>query len=191
VVQLDDGRYGLGRLALHLGLAALEQLDATTIAERRLREFCTSSGLTAMLSLWSENGPVVLRWIQGERPVYTTISVGSLLPLTTSATGIVFLTWLGHASRKSALSKIPHRERAQLAERMTMVRAEGWAAVSGDLIPGLNAVSVPMFDGSGDIFAAFTAVTAGQSIAVDKISALRATALAASADVGYRARPAG
>jgi len=191
VVQLEDGRYGLGRLALHLGLAALEQLSATSIAEQNLREFCATSGETAMLSLWSENGPVVLRWIHGERPVYTTIAVGSVVPLTTSATGMVFLTWLSEPLRKIALRKVPPRNRTQLIERMAVVRARGFAEVSGNVIPGLNAVAVPMFDGRGDIFAVFTAVTAGQPLAPDKIAALRAAAHAASAAAGYRSKPLG
>lgn len=184
-VQTADGRYDLGGLALRLGLARLSRLDAMGISERGLQDFVDATGTSAMLSIWSERGPIVMRWIQGVRPVYTTIALGSVMPLDRSATGAIFLAWHDPAMLAPLLDG---KGKASRAARAAAVRAAGRAGVSGDLVPGLHAIAVPVFDGRGGLFAALTAVAAGESISNATADALVARAAAISSELGFQPR---
>lgn len=181
LVQLADQRYELGPLATRLGFAALSRIDVLQVAIAALDQFVSDTGATAMLSVWSERGPLVVRWIQGASPVYTTIAVGSVLPILTSATGQVFLAWCSDA----AVIALSGNKAKALALAKT-VSAAGYADISGDLVPGLNAVSVPVLDGTGSLVAAITAVAAGTNIDAATQRALIACTNGASAALGYR-----
>lgn len=181
LVQLADQRYELGPLATRLGFAALSRIDALQVAIAALDRFVSETGATAMLSVWSERGPLVVRWIQGTNPVYTTIAVGSVLPVLKSATGQIFLAWRGDA----AVFALAGAKTKALAQAK-VVRAAGYADISGDLVPGLNAVSVPVLDGTGALVAAITAVAAGTDINAATRQALIVSTGNASAALGYR-----
>ncbi len=176
LIQLGDGRYDLGPLALQFGFAGLSRLDAVEVAATHLRRFVEETGTTGMLSVWSERGPLVVRWTQGARPVFTTIAVGSLLPLDDSATGRIF--------RAFANPNGAHRKSAAAAS-IDEIRRSGIAMVAGDLVPGLHAAAVPVFDGTGALAAVLTAVSAGSTLADPSITTLRRIADEASAALGH------
>ncbi len=185
-IQTPDGRYDLGGLALRLGFARLARLDAMGVAERGLEAFVEGTGTSALLAIWSERGPIVLRWMQGRRPVYTTIGLGSVLPLDRSATGAVFLAWQDPALLAALLDR---RRLMRLSGRAAAVRQAGRAEASGSLVPGLHAVAVPVFDGRGGLFAAITAVAAGDPLSKDAIEALVRQGAHLSAELGFGAPP--
>lgn len=170
VVQGGDGRYDLGPLALQLGFAGLARVDAVDVCARHLRTFVDATGTTGMLSVWSDRGPLVVRWLQGVRAVFTTIAVGSVLPADRSATGRAFLAFGAGA----------------MDANLENVREAGMATISGDLVPGLFAVAVPVFDGTAALAAVLTAVSAGEPVASEAAVALRRAGHAASAALGFR-----
>lgn len=178
LIQLADGRYDLGPLALQFGFAGLSRLDAVEVAATHLRQFVSDTGTTGMLSVWSERGPMVVRWIQGARPVFTTIAVGSLLPLDESATGQIFRAFGGQPDSGK-------RRRSGAMGTIDAVRSNGLAAVAGDLVPGLHAAAVPVFDGTGTLAIVLTAVSAASPLPESAVAALRHTAGEASAALGH------
>lgn len=181
LVQLSDQRYDLGPLALRLGFAALGRIDSLQIAIDTLDKFVAETGTTAMLSVWSERGPLVVRWRQGIAPVYTTIAVGSVLPVLSSATGNVFLAW--HDSARGLTSKGDKTKAEAIAAKVTLA---GHADISGDLVPGLCAVAVPVLDGTKSLVGVITAVAAGTAISASARSSLIASARQTSAALGFR-----
>ena len=176
IIQLPDQRYDLGPLAVRLGFAGLGRIDSINVAVSALESFVVDTGMTAMLSVWSERGPLVVRWKQGINPVYTTIAVGSILPINTSATGLIFATWGASVATKLKGAEKAHRDE---------IRRAGYAEITGNLVPGLFAVSVPVLDGTGSLIAAITAVDAGSCIEAETRCALIAAAAKASASLGY------
>jgi DNA-binding IclR family transcriptional regulator len=183
LTQLADQRYDLGPLALRIGFAGLSRIDSLNIANQATEKFVDETGMTAMLSVWSERGPLVVKWRQGANPVFTTIAVGSILPLENSATGQVFLAW-GSAPmvRQNVKSSVVATD---LAKRVVEA---GYAEISGDLVPGLHAVAVPVFDGTGGLVSVLTAVAANATVSASSIEALRRQAESASHALGYRPR---
>ncbi len=159
----SSGLYDLGPLALRLGFAAQNRIDAIQKSLLAVEQLAHASGHTAMVSSWSQRGPVILRWVQGSRPVYTTLSLGAVLPLTRSATGLVIAAYLPKRVTQALIRRETRGKRlAELEVRLDDVRQRGIAQVSGDLIPGLMAMAAPVFDGRRDLACALTLITTAQ-----------------------------
>jgi DNA-binding IclR family transcriptional regulator len=102
-----------------------------------------------------------VRWFAGSPPVVTSLRLGSVLSLTHSASGQVFLAY----SPAEELAPILERERSSLAAQapdpepiVQAVRARGYAGVSDTVAPGLRAVSFPIFDLQGQPTLSATAI---------------------------------
>ena len=152
VAEQDErsGRYYLGGLTVRLGLAAMARLDTVRIASEHLEDLLAEMKTTGLLSVWGDYGPTVIRWIDGGIPLFTSLHTGSVLPLQTSSTGILFLT---HCSPEQTRQRVEH-ERAEgivvddleLAAQMEEARRVGFARTYGTVVPGLAATSVPVLD---------------------------------------------
>jgi DNA-binding IclR family transcriptional regulator len=184
--QQQSHRYAFGPLAVQIGFSALLQQDRVEVTSAAVREFVSASGATAMLSLWSAQGPLVIRWIQGRRPVFTSIAVGTVMPLQDSATGRVFLAY-----EEDALLEAAGVDLSAARDLRASVRRDGLARVAGDLVPGLAAVAVPVFDGLGSLAAVITTVSAAADIDADTVSQLLEAAKSASAALGQTGAEAG
>lgn len=152
----DSGHYRLGAGALNVGLAALRGLDVMRHAGAALDDLRAATGHTALLAVWSDRGPVVVRWDDAPRPIATNIRVGSMMPLLNSSTGRVFSAWLPDDLTRPILDAeaADHPDFARgHAKLLTEVRAQGLARVAGDLLPGIAALSAPVFDWQGDLAA--------------------------------------
>lgn len=148
-----SGHYSLGPMALKIGLAAVARLDVVQESANELQTLVDQVGCTGLLSIWGDHGPTVVRWIDGRWPVVTSLNIGSLLPLQISSAGTIFLAFQPPSKvlrllelERSAGRSLPREEIARKIER---ARAEGYATASGDLVPGLAAISVPVFDLQG------------------------------------------
>lgn len=187
--QISDGRYDLGPLALRFGFSALARLDVIDICTERMRVFSNETDISTMLSVWSERGPIILRWVQGSQPVFSTISTGSVMPLFGSATGQIFLAYQDKGLVDAFLKanrKLPAP--VARADRMRMVediRAAGMASVTGDLIPGLLAAACPVINGFGELVAVITAVASHTTPTIENIERFKVCCRDASRDLGW------
>ncbi len=164
--QSETGLYELGPFALELGLAALGGLDAVAAAAPRLMALRQGIGQTVALAVWANRGPTIVRWLGPDAPVAASLRVGSVLPLTRSATGRVFLAWLPpeetaevlrreleHPDTEAAADAAPQRIERIVAE----VRRRGYAHTS-DFIPGISGIAAPVFDHAGALALALVAL---------------------------------
>ncbi len=144
------GRYSLGNLAVRLGLAAMARLDPIRIATEHLEYLLVDLQTTGLLSVWGDYGPTVIRWIDGGVPLFTSMHTGSNLPLQVSSTGVLFLA---HCSPELTKPRIK-LERAEgiiiddavLSAQVEEAKKIGYSRTHGSVVPGLMAVSVPIFD---------------------------------------------
>jgi len=150
------GHYGVGPMAIALGLAGLRSLDVVRLAAALLPGLRDEVGETTLLALWSARGPVVIDLEESSRPVYMNIRVGSILPLLPTATGLVFAACLPAGAAAPLLAaerEAAGIDPAALEARLAATRAAGLAAVRGDLVPGVAALAAPIFDHKGRIAA--------------------------------------
>lgn len=176
-----SGKYDLGPGAISLGLSAIARHDFVNRAADGMADLCAQTGLTVLLSVWGNAGATVIRWERAASPVFTSMGLGSTLPLLNSATGRAFLTWaptpavaktrdaeLRHAKRNpNLIADITPTQRG-LETLTDAIRARGFASVDGRFIPGLVAAAAPVLDWQGQAQTVITLIGTDQAaIAAD------------------------
>ncbi len=200
VIQ-DQGtqRYCLGPQCISIGLAAMRIADPIRLSEPSLVRLRESLEVTCFLAVMGNRGPTIMRFEEPGLPVTVNVRAGSVMSMLWSATGRLFLAWLDESPvRKLAEAELSHAPadlRTQLdatdpiGRLQRDVRAAGLATVKDTNLKGISAVAAPLFDASGRLCAALTALgaTGGFDASIDGpiAKALRKEAEAISAALGY------
>ena len=191
-----DGRYDFGGAAREIGRAAINRLDIMRIGAPLLVDLRNVLQQTVFLGVWGNEGPTVLYWLDVPRPVSVIIRPGSILPLLTSALGLVCAAYLPPDLTKRRIAKeiaehkrsaldFPVKSEAEAARMLADVRARGFSLVRGDLIRGIDAMAVPVLDFKKDLVAVLAAVGPSKSIDVSSNGkSIRELKLAAKKFVG-------
>lgn len=177
VRQEPDARYDFGPLALHMGLAALRRIDPVQITARALPKLVAETGYTALLSVWSNRGPIVVHWQRSRSSFVTNLGLGSVLPVSRSATGMVLVAFLPAAATAKALAAEARREtiNGDAFERaLQRARKTRLAFTDSSVIPGLAAVASPVLHFNGEAAAAVTLIAADRELARPTHPAARA-----------------
>jgi DNA-binding IclR family transcriptional regulator len=172
-----DGRYDFGGAAREIGRAAINRLDIMRIGAPLLVDLRNVLQQTVFLGAWGNEGPTVLYWLDVPRPVSVIIRPGSILPLLTSALGLVCAAYLPPDLTKRRIAKeiaehkgsgldFAVKSEAEAARKLADVRARGFSLVRGDLIRGIDAMAVPVLDFKKDLVAVLAAVGPSKSIDV-------------------------
>ncbi len=155
-----SGHYGIGPQSIALGLAGLRILDVTKCVGELLPVLRDRTGETALFSLWTKAGPVVVQLAESERPVFMNVRVGSVLPLSQTATGRVFLAYLPASDTQELLkAELSNRRPRASGSKFepeavaNKVRADGYAAIFGNLVPGVAVLAAPVFEHHGRVCA--------------------------------------
>lgn len=168
-----DGRYDFGGAARLIGRVALNRLDIVRIGTPLLSKLRDDLRETVFMGVWTPQGPMVIEWFDIVRPVSVVIRPGSILPIHTSALGLICAAYLApeiitRAGKSAApeVSMLPAGlTKSKQAARLDEIRRDGFSLVQGDLIRGLDAIAVPVLDHKGDLVASLAAV--GSSGALD------------------------
>jgi DNA-binding IclR family transcriptional regulator len=160
--EANSGLYDLGLKSLNIGLSALSRIDPISIISSATHYFSRQLGHTCLLSIWSINGPIIINWFSGSPPVYTTLTIGSVMPVTTSATGKVFMSFLQNKTiepfLKSEGGKLSLENNKELLKSRDEIRSSGISAVKGSLITGLRAYASPVFGPQNVLIATLTVI---------------------------------
>ncbi|HJV52861.1 MAG TPA: IclR family transcriptional regulator [Noviherbaspirillum sp.] len=179
------GLYDLGALALELGLVSLGRLDAVRLADQTLVSLRDATNETVALSAWGNFGPTYIRLLQSRRPVTINLQIGSVMPMTYTASGLCFAAFMPERETDDLLrAELAQNRREQLdapqseqefAPLLQETRMHGMARMIGHLDPGavrtpgrtraaerlvagFNAFSAPVFDHEGRMRFALTVV---------------------------------
>lgn len=197
-----NGRYGLGPLALQLGLMSLQQADPVRIATPLIEDLAAASGHTVAIAVWGTHGPTIVRLAESPAAVHVNMRHGTVFSITGTASGQLFAAWLDEAAarplydaeRRSAGPRALPTWAQFAATTLAEVRAQGLARADGGVVAGVSALAAPVLDHRGQIVLALTAI--GPSAALDTrwdgplAGQLRQAAQAASARLGWRPDPA-
>ncbi|MEP7242744.1 MAG: IclR family transcriptional regulator [Gammaproteobacteria bacterium] len=164
--QAETGLYDLGAFALDLGLSALARLDPVTIAAPALAGLCKETGQTTALAVWANQGATIVRWLGADTPVAASLRVGSVLPLTRSATGGAFMAflpeettsrWVKKELAEQARKGLTPATQPEVDRVIAQTRKQGFARTS-EFIPGIGGLAAPVFDHSGAMVLALVAL---------------------------------
>ncbi len=151
-----SGRYDLGPFAAALGVSAIARNDFVNETAAMLPDLVGRLGATALLSVFGASGPTIVRWERGRDHVVTTLGLGTVFPLLTSATGQVFLTYSPDSLTRPLLNAAQRAEADRVKRR---VIADGFSCVDGSFIPGLFAVAAPVTNWQGEAEAVVTLIS--------------------------------
>ncbi len=195
------GRYGLGALALRMGLASLRQLNPVRLAIAAAAELEQQLHHTVALSVWGNAGPTVIHLEESSQPIHMNLRTGTVMTLTT-ATGMVFGAYMPAKMMERFVTDtlssdvfahlIGERKAwAALQDALREVRRHGLARVKGKPIPGVNALAAPVFDHQGHLALVITVIGPTGGLDIDwggaNAAILRDAAQRISAQLGFSA----
>jgi DNA-binding IclR family transcriptional regulator len=169
------GEYSLGPLAMRLGLAWMRSYDVLSRTGDAASRLSNTLGLMVCVVVWGPQAPTVIQVQEATRPLHLNIREGTLFSVTGTASGRLF----GALSRSDSVARRIAAElkgtaadqgvgtrlqRSELEREFGTIRAKGYATSIGRPIPGINAVSAPVFGHDGNLVAAVTLIGDDQSL---------------------------
>ena len=169
-----SGRYGLGPLALQLGLISLQQFDPVRLATPLLRELAQMLGHTVAIAVWGNRGATIVRIEEAPSAVHVNMRHGTVMSLRGTASGMLFAAHLPRATVLAALAdehasdlrqrgqSVPARLKAPVDAafdaELAQIRERGLSRATDAAVPGVSAMSAPVFDDSGAMVLSLTAI---------------------------------
>lgn len=168
------GRYGLGAFSLQMGLSALHGLNPLRVATPEAAALSDDIGQNVAIAVWGNHGATIVSIEECSRQVHVNMRVGTVMNLVTSATGRVFAAFLPARLTNALIDEeLAHLEasgvpslqltRPQFDSDLDEVRNQRLARAVGHPIPGINAFCAPVFDHTGHIALALTAMGAADT----------------------------
>jgi DNA-binding IclR family transcriptional regulator len=167
-----SGHYGLGPLAMQLGLISLQQFDPVRLAAPTLADLAKQLGHTVALAVWGNRGPTIIRVEESPHLVHVTMRHGTVMSLRNTASGRLFAAYLPQDMVLAALEeerayelrheagatdKPPNLD-ADFKQILEKVRQNGISDAVNLSVPGVSALAAPVFDESGNIVLSLTAI---------------------------------
>jgi DNA-binding IclR family transcriptional regulator len=189
-----SGRYELGGFALQMGLARLARVDGVRLARIALAEMRDRLDQTVGIAVWGNQGPTVVHWMESSHPAKASLKLGDVMPLLSSATGLLFAAYLPRSKTQAMLDRelaAMKQTMADVEPLLAEVREHGAARVEGMLLPTVHAFCTPVFDSTGEL--ALGLIALGHEGTFDTRwdgeidSALRECARGLSYELGYKA----
>jgi len=180
LVEQDDrtGLYRLGPLALQLGLARLRSFDPLKAASDAVIEFAAETGLSVAIAVWGSYGPTVVQMHEGADQIHINTRPGTVYSLTGTATGRVFCAHIlpdvvAAAIKSQQAEKLKSRfvgsveDLKSIEAEIAFVREHGYAPIASNPVPGISAVSAPIFEVGGQLTGAITVIGPAKTLDLD------------------------
>ncbi|MDT9001435.1 IclR family transcriptional regulator [Paucibacter sp. APW11] len=189
-----SGRYGLGPLALQLGLISLQQYDPVRLATPRIEELALLCGHTVAIAVWGNRGPTIVRVAEAPSPVHVSMRHGTVMSLSGTASGRLFAAHLPASQVLAAVADA--QEAAQMQQRdfqdqLTETRRSGLASSRDGVVSGVSALAAPVFDDQQRMVLSLTAIGPSGSFELSTsgavAQALQQVAQDLSRQLGWRA----
>lgn len=184
----QSGRYGLGPLAMQLGLISLQQYDPVRLATPLIGELARTLGHTVGIAVWGNRGPTMVRIEESPSAVHVNMRHGTVMSLRGTASGLLFCAYLP----RDVVQPLLHAEQAAPGVRpagvdrgferlLAEVREQRLAQALDASVPGISALAAPVFDVGHRLVMSLTAI--GPSAVFDaRTDGAVAQALRRSAD---------
>jgi len=98
-----SGHYGLGPLAMQLGLISLQQVDPVRLATPLIAELARELGHTVGVAVWGNRGPTIVRIEEAPSAVHVNMRHGTVMSLRGTASGLLFCAYLSREQVLAAL----------------------------------------------------------------------------------------
>ena len=93
----SNGRYGLGPLALQLGLMSLQQADPVRLATPVIEDLALATGHTVAMAVWGSHGPTIVRLAESPSAIHVNMRLGTVFSISGTASGQLFAAHLAES----------------------------------------------------------------------------------------------
>ncbi|MPZ30500.1 MAG: helix-turn-helix domain-containing protein [Rhodospirillales bacterium] len=160
----ETSRYRLGHRSMILGASGERGVDYAATARRELDRLAREHHLNGFVAVLRGGRAIYLLAVQADGPVAIRVSLGSEMPLHSTAAGKVLLASLDDADARKLVGHrklaaiTPHTitDPAALLASLPKVRRQGYATVVEENIPGVLSVGAPITDRGGTVVAALS-----------------------------------
>lgn len=161
--NVETSRYRLGHRSMILGASGERGVDYIVTARRELDRLAQEHHLNGFVSILRSGRAIYLLAVQADG-LAIRVSIGSEMPLHSTAAGKVLLASLDDAQARKLLGHrkllgiTPHTitDPAALIASLARVRRQGYATVVEENIPGVLSVGAPITDRAGTVVAALS-----------------------------------
>lgn len=165
--QLSDGRYSLGDRAHYLALNTLKRNDLLQSIQNIIIEIQQHLNCSVHISKWLGDSAVVVQSLESSHPINIITRVGSRMPLLDSATGRLHACYQPETIIRPLLEKEWQAQRHPKAKLgnwneflvfKQQILKQSYAAVMGEMLIGINAISIAIFDLNHELAYALTCI---------------------------------
>jgi IclR family transcriptional regulator, pca regulon regulatory protein len=183
-------QYRLTLKPLELGFNAIARMDLRTIAQPELHALVGNVREAASIGILDRDEVVYIeRYQEGQARLGVDIRVGSRLPAYCTAIGHSILAFLPRAETRRILGmnrRVRINERTpvtleEIEEKLTQVRAAGYAISDSDYIAGLRILAAPILGADGCAIAALSVAAPSPRMPLKEFVDLTAGPVTASA----------
>jgi DNA-binding IclR family transcriptional regulator len=159
-----SGRYGLGPLAMQLGLISLQQFDPVRLATPVIGELARTLKLTVAIAVWGNRGATMVRIEEAPTPVHVNMRHGTVMSLRGTASGLLFAAHLPTEMVLEALSHEPgetgraRKLDPKLVTQLAEIHRRRLSRAIDASVPGVSAMAAPVYDESGTMVLSLTAI---------------------------------
>lgn len=170
-----------GPLSLRLGADALLNFPKVRALIPLADDFGKEHGVNLFLAVWTPYGPIAVRSIEWGDVLNIGFRQGALLSLSRTATGKLFAAYRDAQeveqviiSQRLARERIDEFQSADFQSELGKIKTCRVSVSRGVPTPSVSAISVPVFDNSGQIVLAITAFGASRSFDEQYVKSLSA-----------------
>jgi IclR family transcriptional regulator, pca regulon regulatory protein len=164
IVELspDSKKYRYGPRLAAIGLSALKSMNLRQAALPLLQQLRDATGETVNLTILSGCEILYVERVMSDYLVNVNVNIGDRLPVYCASMGKVILAYLPQDRLDEILSAIAFKpktdktivSRSALIRELETIRKNGFAINDEELEKGLRAVAAPIFNYTGEAFAA-------------------------------------
>ena len=171
VRRLEDGNYTPGYRLVQWGLAADRALGVREVAEPVMQRLSEDVAESVHLHLPQGTSRVCAVGVPGPQTLRPVILVGQVLPLGAGASGRLLLAYADEDVREDARRQFERHIRGAWPDddQLTALRQRGWAISTGEVEPGLTAVSAAVLTRTGHAFGALTVTGAETRLPSERV----------------------
>lgn len=169
LVRLEDQRYCLSLKLLRLSGLVKSTLGIREAARPAMLEVCRATGETITLNIRAAYERVCIDVIDTPSPLMAIVRPGEHVSLLRGATARLLLAYAGEAEIDAIIAHSAEADSVdpdELKADLAAIRRQGYACTSGQRIPGVTAISVPIFDIKDEVH--YSLSLTGPSIRVDR-----------------------
>lgn len=165
-----SGYYSLGKNAVSLGLAAIQQIDQVGDVMDELAFLVQEINCLVAITVWSKAGPTIIRWERSNASLAATLQLGQVLPILHSASGRVFAAFLDPSltgelitGERQTYGDPKELSDEELQKSLAEVRQNRFAVSRGEVESETTAISTPVVDWQDNPILVLTALISKNS----------------------------